>query len=132
MAGDPRIRCVNPEGSAAPGGHYSHAVIAGGFVFVSGQLPVRPDGTHAPEADFTTQAQQTLANLFAALEAAGTTRQAIVKLTVYVTDIGDWPAFNTLYAEAMGDHRPARCVVPVPTLHYGYRIEIEAVALAGG
>jgi 2-iminobutanoate/2-iminopropanoate deaminase len=130
MAGDPRIRCVNPQGAAAPGGHYSHAVVAGGFVFVSGQLPVRPDGSHAPDADFATQVQQTLANLFAALDAAGTSRQGLVKLTVYVTDIGDWPLFNALYAEAMGDHRPARAVVPVPELHHGYRIEIEAVALA--
>lgn len=132
MAGDPRIHCVNPAGSAPPGGHYSHAVIAGGFVFVSGQLPVRPDGSHAADADFATQARQTLGNLFAALEAAGTSRQAIVKLTVYVTDIADWPLFNALYAEAMGDHRPARCVVPVPELHHGYRIEIEAVGLLGG
>ncbi|WP_017667707.1 RidA family protein [Sandarakinorhabdus sp. AAP62] len=132
MAGDDDIRCVNPEGSAPPGGHYSHAVVAGGFVFVSGQLPVRPDGSHAAQADFATQARQTLANLFAALEAAGTTRNALVKVTVYVTDIADWPLFNTLYAEAMGDHRPARAVVPVPLLHHGYRIEIEAIALACG
>lgn len=129
MAGKPEIRCVNPADAAPPGGHYAHACIAGGFVFVSGQLPVLPDGTHAPEADFATQARQTLANLFAALAAAGTSRQAIVKVTVYVTDIADWPAFNTLYAQAMGDHRPARSVVPVPVLHHGYRIEIDAIAL---
>lgn len=132
MAGDPRIRCVNPAGSAAPGGHYAHAAIAGGFVFVSGQLPVRPDGSHAADADFAAQARQTLANLFAALDAAGSSRNALVKVTVYVTDIADWPLFNALYAEAMGDHRPARAVVPVPELHHGYRIEIEAVALAAG
>lgn len=130
MAGEPQIRCVNPAESAPPGGHYSHAVSAGGFVYVSGQLPVLPDGTHAPEADFAAQAAQALANLFAALAAAGTSRQAIVKVTVYVTDIADWPVFNALYAQAMGDHRPARTVVPVPVLHYGYRIEIDAVALA--
>lgn len=129
MAGETEIRCVNPADAAPPGGHYSHAVIAGGFVFVSGQLPVPPDGTHAPDADFATQARQALANLFAALAAAGTSRQAIVKMTVYVTDIADWPVFNTLYAEAMGDHRPARSVVPVPVLHHGYRIEIDAIAL---
>lgn len=132
MAGEPPIRCINPAAAAPPGGHYSHAVIAGGFVFISGQLPVRPDGTHAPDADFASQARQALANLFAALAAAGTTRQALVKVSVYVTDIADWPAFNALYAQALGDHRPARCVVPVPVLHHGYRIEIDAVALAGG
>ncbi len=130
MAGEPQIRCVNPADAAPPGGHYSHTVTAGGFVFISGQLPVRPCGTHAPEANFTAQANQALANLFAALVAAGTSHQAIVKVTVYVTDIADWPVFNTLYAQAMGDHRPARSVVPVPVLHHGYRIEIDAIALA--
>lgn len=131
MAGDPRIVCVNPADAAPPGGHYSHAVIAGGLVFVSGQLPVLPDGTHTAGADFNAQARQALANLFAALAAAGTSRESLVKVTVYVTDIGDWPQFNALYAEAMGHHRPARSVVPVPVLHHGYRIEIDAVALAG-
>lgn len=130
MAGDPRIICVNPADAAPPGGHYAHAVIAGGFVFVSGQLPVQPDGTHAPAADFTAQARQALANLFAALAAAGSSRDALVKVTVYVTNIADWPQFNALYAEAMGDHRPARSVVPVPELHYGYQIEIDAIALS--
>ena len=129
MAGEPQIRCVNPTDAAPPGGHYSHACLAGGFLFVSGQLPVLPDGTHAPETDFATQAAQALANLFAALAAAGASRQAIVKVTVYVTDIADWPVFNALYAQAMGEHRPARTVVPVPVLHYGYRIEIDAIAL---
>lgn len=131
MAGDPRIVCVNPADTAPPGGHYAHAVIAGGFVYISGQLPVQPDGTHAPDADFAAQARQALANLFAALVAAGTSRDALVKVTVYVTDIADWPQFNALYAEAMGNHRPARSVVPMPELHHGYRIEIDAVALAG-
>ena len=131
MAGDPRIRSVNPADVAPPGGHYAHAMIASGFVYISGQLPVQPDGSHALEADFATQAARALANLFAALAAAGSSRAALVKLTVYVTNIADWPQFNALYAEAMGDHRPARSVVPVPELHYGYRIEIDAVALAG-
>ena len=130
MAGETEIICTNPADAALPGGHYSHACIAGGFVFISGQLPVLPCGTHAPEADFTTQAKQALANLFAALAAAGTSRQAIVKVTVYVTDIADWPLFNMLYAQTMGDHRPARTVVPVPVLHYGYRIEIDAIAVS--
>ena len=130
MAGESEIICVNPADAAPPGGHYSHAVTASGFLFISGQLPVRPDGTHAPEADFAAQANQALANLFAALAAAGASREAIVKVTVYVTDIADWPLFNTLYAQAMGDHRPARTVVPVPVLHHGYRIEIDAIALS--
>lgn len=113
---------------AAPGGHYSHAVSAGGLVFVSGQLPIAPDGTRLSDRDFETQARQALANVAAALASAGTGIAALVQVRVYVTDINDWPVFDTVYSEWVGAVRPARAVVPVPALHYGFRIEIEAVA----
>jgi 2-iminobutanoate/2-iminopropanoate deaminase len=123
---------TNPKTMAAPGGHYSHAVTANGFVFVSGQLPIAPDGGKLNEAPFEAQARQVLDNVAAALAAAGSTVNRLVQVRVYVTDIQSWPAFNTIYAAWAGDARPARCVVPVPSLHFGFRIEIEAVALAGG
>lgn len=129
MAGD--IICAKPADMAAPGGHYSHAVTAGGMVFVSGQLPIAPDGTKLNDAPFERQARQVLENVAAALRAAGSDVSRLVQVRVYVTDIAAWPAFNTLYAEWAGDARPARAVVPVPTLHYGFQIEVEAVALAG-
>ena len=88
----------NPKTITAPGGHYSHAVSANGFVFVSGQLPIASDGSKLNDAPFERQAQQVLDNVAAA-----------------------WA----------GAARPARAVVPVPALHYGFKIEIEAVALAG-
>jgi 2-iminobutanoate/2-iminopropanoate deaminase len=107
---------TSPPTMAPPGGHYSHAVTANGFVFVSGELPIAPDGTKLNDAPFEQQAQQVLDN--------------VVQVRVYVTDIGDWPAFNALYAKWAGNARPARCVVPVPQLHYGFKIEIEAMAVA--
>jgi len=128
MAGDRRE--VQPEGLPAPGGHYSHAVVAGGFVFVAGQLPIAADGSRLNEASFDVQAAQVLANVATALRGAGSDIGQLVQVRVYVTDIGDWPAFNTLYAAWAGNARPARAVVPVPVLHHGFRIEIEAVALA--
>lgn len=128
MAGAPD--CTNPANMAAPGGHYSHAVSAGGFVFVSGQLPIAPDGSKLNEAPFERQAQQVLDNVANALKGAGSGVAKLTQVRVYVTDIGDWPAFNALYAKWAGESRPARCVVPVPSLHYGFRIEVEAVALA--
>jgi enamine deaminase RidA (YjgF/YER057c/UK114 family) len=73
-----------------------------------------------------------LDNVAAALAAAGSAVNRLVQVRVYVTDIQAWPAFNTIYAAWAGDARPARCVVPVPSLHFGFKIEIEAVALAGG
>ena len=130
MAGD--IDLINPATMAAPGGHYSHAVAANGLVFVSGQLPIRPDGSKLNEAPFDEQARQVLDNVARALAAAGSAVERLVQVRVYVTDIGSWPAFNALYAEWAGAARPARAVVPVPLLHYGFKIEVEAVALQGG
>jgi len=123
------IQRISPDTLAAPGGHYSHAVIAGGLVFVSGQLPITPSGEKLNQACFANQARQVLANVSAALAAAGTGVAQLVQVRVYVTDIDHWPAFNTIYAGWAGDSRPARAVVPVPMLHHGFLIEVEAVAM---
>ena len=128
MVGD--VAQINPTSMAAPGGHYSHAVSAANLVFVSGQLPIRPDGTKLNDAPFEQQAQQVLENVSHALTAAGSAIDRLVQVRVYVTDIATWPAFNALYAAWVGAARPARAVVPVPELHYGFKIEVEAVALA--
>jgi 2-iminobutanoate/2-iminopropanoate deaminase len=129
MASD--IVPVSPDTMASPGGHYSHAVKANGFVFVSGQLPIARDGSKLVDATFEQQAQQTLDNVAVALKAAGSAVDRLVQVRVYVTDIASWPAFNSLYAKWVGSSRPARAVVPVPLLHFGFKIEIEAVALEG-
>jgi 2-iminobutanoate/2-iminopropanoate deaminase len=127
MAGE--IVHVNPATMAAPGGHYSHAVCANGFVFISGQLPIAPDGSKLNEETFEQQARQVLDNVAQALTAAGSSIAALTQVRVYVTDINSWPAFNAIYATWAGAARPARAVVPVPTLHYGFKIEIEVVAV---
>jgi 2-iminobutanoate/2-iminopropanoate deaminase len=119
-----------PDDLAKPGGHYSHAVRAGGFVFVAGQLPITPDGRRLNEAPFERQVRQVLANVDAALRGAGSSVDKLVQVRVYVTDMALWPAFNTLYAEWAGSARPARAVVPVPLLHHGFLVEVEATALA--
>ncbi len=129
MADD--IILTNPPGMAAPGGHYTHAVSGNGFIFVSGQLPIATDGSKLNDAPFEQQAQQVLDNVTAALTSAGSAIGRLVQVRVYVTDIASWPAFNAIYAKWIGSSRPARAVVPVPELHYGFKIEIEAVALAG-
>lgn len=119
-----------PADLAAPGGHYSHAVAGAGLVFVAGQLPVTAEGRLLADAPFEAQARQVLHNVGAALRSAGTSVDRLVQVRVYVTDIGHWPAFNAIYAEWCGQARPARAVVPVPGLHYGFLIEVEATALA--
>ncbi|MET3917506.1 reactive intermediate/imine deaminase [Variovorax sp. OAS795] len=125
------IQPVAPAGLAAPGGHYSHATVANGFVFVSGQLPIAPDGTRLAKASFEQQAQQVLENVAAALAAAGSGIDRLVQVRVYLDDIENWPAFNTLYAEWAGDARPSRAIVPTGPLHFGFKVEVEVVALAG-
>ena len=113
---------------AAPGGHYSHAIVADGWIFVSGQLPITADGQKLVDACFEDQARQVLANVRSALQACGARTQDLVQVRVYIADIADWPAFNAIYAQWTPDHRPARAVVPVPMLHHGLKIEVEVVA----
>ena len=123
------VQPIAPEGLAAPGGHYSHAIVANGFVFVSGQLPIAPDGTRLAMASFEQQTRQVLDNVKAALVAAGSSIDRLVQVRVYLDAIENWPAFNTLYAEWAGNARPARAIVPTGPLHFGFKVEVEAVAL---
>ncbi|WP_260961915.1 RidA family protein [Pseudomonas citri] len=122
------MKIVSTDAASQPAGHYSQAVVHQGSLYISGQLPVSPDGTHNIEASFTEQAQVALNNLLAILHAAGCTPSDLVKVTVYVAGVKHWPAFDRLYSEMLGSHRPARAVVPVPELHHGYLVEIEAIA----
>jgi reactive intermediate/imine deaminase len=112
----------------APGGHYSQAVIHGGLVYVSGQLPVVAGAPHDPAAPFEVQARRALANLLAILAAAGSSPRSLLKVSAYIVGAEHWPAFNAVYADVLGAAKPARSVIPVPGLHYGYLIEIDAVA----
>lgn len=130
MAGETGIRAVLPATLFPPAGHYSPGIVAGGFVFVAGQLPIAANGTKLVDAPFAEQARQVLANVQAVLEAAGSSVQHLVQVRVYVSDIQRWPEFNQIYAAWAGAAKPARAVVPVPLLHHGLMIEVEAVALA--
>ncbi|PKV91864.1 reactive intermediate/imine deaminase [Amycolatopsis echigonensis] len=117
----------SPELSA-PGGHYSHTAEVGGMAFISGQLPVTRDGARLVSEPFSVQAQQVLANVDACLAAAGTSRDRLVSVTVYVTDMGGWPEFDRIYRSWLGDHRPARAVAGASTLHFGAKVEVQAIA----
>lgn len=122
------IRRILTESAPPPAGHYSQAVASGGMLFISGQLPVRPDGTVLANAPFETQASQTLDNLLAILAAAGGVPAQLVRVTAYLVGVEHWPGFNALYAARLGDARPARTVVPVPELHHGCLVEVDAIA----
>lgn len=113
-----------------PGGHYSHVAVANGFVFIAGQLPVTAAGEKLTDRSFSEQARQVLSNLEAALTTAGSSIEKLVQVRVYVDDIAHWPAFDEIYAQWAGNAKPARAVVPTGPLHFGLKVEIEAVALA--
>ncbi|MFS2159738.1 RidA family protein [Pseudomonas sp. Pseusp122] len=121
------MKIITSEKLPAPGGHYSHGVVSGNLLFVSGQLPFIPatagfaDGI---EAQFT----QAMANVEAVLNAADTSLASLVSVQIFITDVQYWPTVNALYAAVMGEHRPARAIIPCGELHHGALVEITAVA----
>lgn len=115
-----------------PNGHYSQAVRIGSFLFISGQLPVDRDGK-AVRGTVAQEAAQALENVRAIVEAAQGTIADIVQCTVYISDTAHWTEVNGIYG-AFFSHvpvLPARAIVPVKEMHYGARIEIQAVAVLG-
>jgi 2-iminobutanoate/2-iminopropanoate deaminase len=122
---------IRTETAPAPfqGAPYSQAIKANGFVFVSGQLAVKPDHAEIVGDNVTDQTEQVLTNLRAILEAAGTGLDRLVKTTVFLQKLDDFPAMNEVYKQYVGDEPPARSTVEVAKLPSGALVEIEAVAL---
>ncbi len=122
------MRPIQTTDAPLPAGHYSQAITHAGLVYVAGQLPIDP---HSPERAVGTieaQTEQVLRNVGAILAAAGSGLDRVLQMTIYISDIELWGGVNAAYARVMGVHKPARAVVPVKELHYGYQIEIQAVA----
>ncbi len=109
-------------------GPYSQAVVANGFLFTAGQIALDPATAQIVEGDVVAQAEQVFRNLAAVLENAGATWNDVVKTTVFLMDMADFPRVNEVYARAVGDARPARSTVAVSGLPRNVRIEIELIA----
>src|SRR5215218_6408893 len=116
---------VSAEGAPKPAGPYSHAVVADGFVFVSGQGPVDPETGSMPDA-FAGQVRQTLKNVQTILEAAGSSLDDVVKVNAYVTDLTRFAEFNEVYKEFFGHEPPARTTVATALL--GILVEVDCIA----
>lgn len=116
------------DAAPAPAGHYSQAIRHNGLVFVSGQLPLDPSSNQVVEGGIDPQMQQVMANISAILEASGSRLDHILKATIYIPDSSYWPEINRVYADCMGDHKPARAVIPCGELHYGVLVEMEVIA----
>ncbi len=123
------MKLVLTTEAPAPAGHYSQGVVHGGLVYVAGQLPLDPaSGAVVAPGDIAGQAERTLRNVEAILRAAGSSLENVCSMTIYITDRSLWPQVNAVYARVLGDHRPARAVIPVLELREGCLIEIQAVA----
>jgi 2-iminobutanoate/2-iminopropanoate deaminase len=125
---------VRTETAPAPfqGAPYSQAIVAGGLVFVSGQLGLTPEHAEMVGETIQEQTEQVFANLAAILAAAGSGLERLVKTTVYLTDLGDFAGMNEVYARHVGEQPPARATMEVSALPSGAKVEIEAIALASG
>jgi 2-iminobutanoate/2-iminopropanoate deaminase len=122
------IRSIATKEAPQAIGPYSQAVVAGGFLFASGQIPLDPATMQVVGADITSQTERVLQNIAAVLDEAGTSFRHVVKTTVFLASMDDFAGMNEVYAGAFGDHRPARSTVAVRTLPKNVLVEIDVVA----
>ncbi len=122
------MRFIQPSNQPQPKGHYFPGVEHNGLIYVSGQLPMDMETRVAFAGDIETQTELALRNVEAVLHAAGSDLQHVLQMTIYISDIELWGKVNETYARVMGEHRPARAIVPVEDLHFGTQIEIQAIA----
>ena len=127
-------QAVTTTAAPAPVGPYNQAVLAGGWLYCSGQIPLDPQtGAMVGGGDVASETRQVLKNLTAVLEAAGATAQHVVRTTVFLTDLADFQTVNEIYAEVFGaGTSPARACVQVAALPKGAKVEIDCVAWLGG
>jgi len=121
------MKFVHTPYSKQQAGHYTPGIVSHGMLYISGQLPRNPATGEIPTG-IQAQSRQVFANLELVLHSAGTSKNSVVSCRIYVSDIQLWDEINLEYANFFGNHKPARAVIPVSTLHYGCLLEMEAVA----
>ena len=122
------MKKVQVKETPAPKGHYSQAVASNGFIFVSGQLPMNLETGEIESGSIEAQTELALRNVERILTASGSDLNSVVQMTIYISDIELWGKVNEAYARVLGEHKPARAIVPVKDLHFGTKIEIQAIA----
>ena len=122
-----RREAVSTPNAPAAIGPYTQAIRAGNMLFLSGQIPIDPATGQIVAGDVVVQTERVMANLAAVLGTVGATWKDVVKTTVYLHDMGDFPRVNEVYGKALGDARPARSTVQVSALPRGVMVEIDAV-----
>lgn len=122
------LQKVQTSGAPAAIGPYSQAIVAGGFVFTAGQIPLDPGSMQMVEGGIAEQTEQVMNNLRAVLREAGADLSSVVKTTVFLRDMNDFTAMNEVYGRHFGDHAPARSTVQAARLPRDASVEIECVA----
>lgn len=113
---------------SSPAGHYSTSVVSGSLVFTSGVLPILNKETKETPETIEEQVELVLNTLESIINEYDLDRSDIIKTTAYISNGDDWGRVNQVYASFFGDHKPARSIIPVSELHYGAKIEVEAIA----
>jgi 2-iminobutanoate/2-iminopropanoate deaminase len=119
---------VQLKNAPAPKGHYSPAVVHNGLIYVSGQLPRNAETGEVETGAIERQTELALRNVEQILLAAGSDLNHVLQFTIYVSNMELWDEVNEVYASVLGEHKPARAIVPVKDLHFGTKIEIQAIA----
>jgi 2-iminobutanoate/2-iminopropanoate deaminase len=122
------VQLVSTDKAPAAIGPYSQATIAGGFLFTAGQIPLDPVTMEIVTGDIEPQTRQVMANLREVLAKAGVSWKDVVKTTVFLQDMADFPRFNEVYSAAIDGARPARSTVQVAALPRGVSVEVELIA----
>ena len=119
---------IQIEGTPMPKGHYSQGIVHNGLVYVSGQLPMDLTTREIENGSIEAQTELALRNVEAVLLAAGSDLNHVVQMTIYVSEMELWDKVNEVYARILGEHKPARAIVPVKDLHFDTKIEIQTIA----
>ncbi len=122
------VQTVSTDTAPAAIGPYSQATVAGGFLFTAGQIPLDPATMEIVAGDIEPQTRQVMANLREVLAKAGVSWKDVVKTTVFLQDMADFPRFNEVYSAALDGARPARSTVQVAALPRGVSVEVELIA----
>ncbi len=122
------MKIIQTNNALIPAGHYSQAVVHNDTVYISGQLAVNPETGEKVFGTIEEQLTVVLGNINLILKEANSSKNKVIKVTIYIPDVSLWGQVDKIYAEFFGDHKPARVVVPTRALHYGLGIEVDVIA----
>lgn len=122
------MKSISTNNALKPAGHYSQAIVHNNVIYVSGQLSINPITGEKEYGSINEQVERALSNIELILSEAGSSKNKILKMTIYIPDIKLWDKVNDTYSKFFGEHKPARVIVPSRELHFGLSVEIDAIA----